>query len=50
MARGNELSPWQLVGVVSFGSAECGIGAPTVFTRVTQYSQWIRDNLNYAGL
>ena len=46
MARRDELSPWQQVGVVSGGTFICGIGAPAIFTRVTQYSQWIRDNLN----
>ena len=46
MAREDELSPWQLVGVVSGGTKWCGLGVPSIFTRVTQYSQWIRDNLN----
>lgn len=45
MAREDELSPWTLVGVVSGGTARCGIGAPGIFTRVTQYDQWIRDNM-----
>jgi len=46
MARRSKLSPWQLVGVVSGGTSRCGIGAPGIFTRVTTFSQWIRDNMN----
>jgi len=46
MARRNKLSPWQVVGVVSGGTSVCGVGAPGIFTRVTQYRQWIKDNLN----
>ena len=46
MARRDELSPWQQVGIVSGGTSRCGIGAPAIFTRVSQYSEWIRNNLN----
>ena len=46
MAREDDISPWQLVGVVSGGTKRCGIGAPGIFTRVTHYDQWIRDNMN----
>ena len=45
MARESDISPWQIVGIVSFGTARCATGAPAVFTRVTNYRQWIRDNL-----
>jgi len=45
MAREDDISPWQLVGVVSGGTSRCGIGAPGIFTRVTHYDQWIRDNM-----
>jgi len=45
MARQDDISPWQIVGVVSGGTKICGIGAPGIFTRVTQYDQWIRDNM-----
>ncbi|SPP80907.1 blast:Serine proteases 1/2 [Drosophila guanche] len=35
----------RLVGVTSFGSAAgCQSGAPAVFSRVTGYLDWIRDN------
>jgi len=46
LARKSRISPWQLVGVVSGGTSRCGIGAPGIFTRVTQYREWIRNNLN----
>jgi len=45
MARKDDLSPWQIVGIVSFGTPQCARGAPAVFTRVTHYRQWIRDNM-----
>nr|CAH7724589.1 unnamed protein product [Callosobruchus chinensis] len=32
------------VGIVSFGTAECGIGKPSVFTRVSEYKDWIANN------
>lgn len=31
-----------LVGLTSFASNECHVGRPAVFTRVSQYTQWIR--------
>ena len=46
MAREDELSPWQLVGTLSGGPKRCGNGAPDIFTRVSQYRQWITDNLD----
>jgi len=38
-------SAWFLVGIVSFGSTDCGSGSPAVYTRVTEYIPWIRKNL-----
>ena len=43
---GNEEGkPWYLIGVVSFGTSECGIGHPAVYTKVTNYLDWIENNL-----
>jgi len=40
------VSPWVLTGVTSFGSSFCVDGRkPAVFTRVSSYTDWIRDNL-----
>jgi len=35
-----------IVGVVSGGTSRCGIGAPGIYTRVSNFRQWIEDNLN----
>lgn len=32
-----------VLGVVSYGAASCRTAAPTVFTRVSAYTRWIRD-------
>jgi len=45
MAREDDLSPWQLVGIVSAGAKRCGRGIPALFTRVTKYDQWLKDNM-----
>jgi len=45
IAREDDISPWLLIGVVSGGTSRCGIGAPGIFTRVTNYDQWITDNM-----
>lgn len=34
----------KLVGVVSFGYPDCSAGKPTVFTRLTEYTDWLRRN------
>ncbi|KAF2881997.1 hypothetical protein ILUMI_24178 [Ignelater luminosus] len=37
---------WVTVGVVSFGLHRCALeNVPAVFTRVTEYIQWILDNI-----
>ena len=45
ISRKNSLSSYMLVGVVSGGTSKCGIGAPGIYTRVSNYRQWIVDNL-----
>ncbi|XP_037071992.1 phenoloxidase-activating factor 3-like, partial [Pollicipes pollicipes] len=38
--------PHYLIGVVSFGPARCGTrNVPDVYTRVTEYEQWIVSNM-----
>jgi len=39
------LHPFLLVGVVSGGTSRCGIGAPGIFTRVTDYLDWIKQTM-----
>lgn len=43
IARKSSLSPFLLVGVVSGGTSRCGVGAPGIFTRVTDYLDWIKE-------
>jgi len=45
LARTDSQSSWQLVGIVSGGSARCGLGAPGLFTKVINYYQWITENM-----
>lgn len=32
------------VGLVSFGYTDCEAGMPSVFTRLSEYRDWIREN------
>lgn len=32
------------VGLVSFGYSDCEAGKPSVFTRLSKYRDWIREN------
>jgi len=45
IGRDGDDQPFQLVGIVSAGTKRCGIGAPGIFTRVTNYIPWIKRNL-----
>merc|ERR1711892_375403 len=37
--------PWYFMGIVSFGSRQCGSGKPGVYTRVGSFVPWIKKNL-----
>ena len=41
---------WYLVGITSFGSGCAKPGIPDVFTRLTNYSQWIADTVKHYEL
>lgn len=45
LSRADPVSPFMLVGVVSGGTNQCGIGAPGIFTRVSNFRQWIIDTM-----
>ena len=45
MARERDISPYMLVGIVSGGSTECGVGQPGIYTRVSTYLRWIIKNM-----
>lgn len=36
---------WYLFGVVSFGDANCGEKIPGVYTKVTNYIEWIHQTI-----
>ena len=37
--------PWYQVGIVSYGLTPCATDIPAVYTKVNQYLDWIKDNL-----
>ena len=43
--RGNEGKPWYAIGIVSFGSRDCGNGNAGVYTRISEFIPWIKENL-----
>lgn len=38
--------PWYLIGLVSFGSKNCGDGRPGIYTRVSTFIPWIEDTMS----
>jgi secreted trypsin-like serine protease len=42
---GDTEAPWYLIGIVSYGTRKCGVGIPGVYTKVTNYLDWIERNL-----
>lgn len=45
IANVNGVSRYVGYGIVSFGTQDCGIGMPGVYTRVSAYIPWILENL-----
>jgi len=45
IARNSDIESYMIVGVVSGGTKRCGRGAPGIFTRVSNYKEWIIKNL-----
>ena len=43
--QGDFTGPKYLVGIVSFGTSQCGQGIPTGFTSIEYYLPWILDNM-----
>ena len=41
----HEGDPWFLIGVISFGTKECAVGKPGVYTKVASYLEWIEKNM-----
>ena len=37
---------WEVVGIVSFGGNRCGSGWPGVYTKVSHYSDWIKETMD----
>ena len=45
LGREKPADPYTLIGVVAGGASRCGIGAPTVHTRVSHYRNWIINHM-----
>ena len=45
MVQEYPFAPWYQIGLVSFGTSYCGVGAPGVYTKITNYLPWIESKL-----
>ena len=45
MIQEDEGSKMYMAGITSFGKRKCGTGFPGVYTDITYYIDWIKDNL-----
>jgi secreted trypsin-like serine protease len=43
--RDGAQEPWYLIGIVSYGTNDCAIGRPGIYTKVTSFLSWIEKNL-----
>ena len=46
----NNTIPWYLVGIVSFGSRDCGNGSAGIYTRVSEYINWIKSHMWFLNI
>ncbi|KAM6223532.1 chymotrypsin-like protease CTRL-1 [Rhynchocyon petersi] len=40
-------STWVLIGIVSWGTSDCNVRAPAMYTRVSKFSSWINQIIAY---
>ena len=45
MVQSDEEGPMYLRGIVSFGKRKCNTGFPGVYTDISYYIDWIKENL-----
>jgi secreted trypsin-like serine protease len=45
LRNGGSEEPWFQIGVVSFGGKVCGDGLPGVYTKVTEFLDWIGSEM-----